>query len=107
MNVTVQSASQSGPTPSEVWRNPFMICPVIGNAERSLGKFNSPVLVDCLDWPVAVPIVTFGAKRSMLTMGASLEYQMSVAPESTMPVACVFWLLCTIFLGGTKVSIMR
>ena len=53
--------------------------------------------VYCCDWTVAVPTVTFGAKRSTLTMGASAEKQISVAPELTMPVACVFWLLCTIF----------
>ena len=73
LNVTVQSASQSGPTPIKVWRNPGMICPVTGNLEGSLGKFNSPVPVDCCDWPVAVPTVTFGDKRLTLTMGASAE----------------------------------
>ena len=54
--------------------------------------------MDCCDWPVAVPILTFGAKRSTLTMGASAEKYMSVDPESTIPVAGMFWLLCTIFL---------
>ena len=73
-----------------------MIFPVTGNPEGSLGKFNSPVPMDCWDWPVAVLTVTFGAERLMLTMGASLEKYISVAPESTMPVACGFWLLCTI-----------
>ena len=73
VNVTVQSVSQSGPTHIKVWRNPGMICPVTGNPEGSLDKFNSPVPVDCCDWPVAVPNVTFGAKRLTLTMGASAE----------------------------------
>ena len=71
VNVTVQSASQSGPTPIKLWLNPGMICPVNGNPEGSLGKFNSPVPVDCWDCPVAVPTLDFGAERSMLTMGAS------------------------------------
>ena len=73
VNVTVQSASHSGPTPIKVWRNPGMICPVTGNPEGSFGRFNSPVPVEFWDWPVAVPTVTFGAERSMLTMGASAE----------------------------------
>ena len=37
---------------------------------------------------VAVPTVTLGAARSMLTIGVSAEKYMSEAPESTMPVAC-------------------
>ena len=60
-----------------------MICPVTGNPAGSLGEFNSPVPVDCWDWPVAVPTVTFGAERLMLTMGESPEKYISVAPEST------------------------
>ena len=50
-----------------------MICPVTGNLERSFGRFNSPVPVEFLGLAVAVPTVTFGAERSMLTMGASAE----------------------------------
>ena len=50
-----------------------MICHVTGNQEGSLGKFNYPVPVDCWDWPVAVPTVTFGAERLMLTIGESSE----------------------------------
>ena len=73
VNVTVQSASYSGPTPIKVWQNPSMICPVTGNTEGVFGKFNSPVPVDFWDWPVAVPTVTFGSERYMLTMGASTE----------------------------------
>ena len=73
VNVTVQSASQSGPTHIKLWRYPGMICPVNGNPEGSLGGFNSPVPVDCWDWPVTVPTVTFGAERSTLTMRASSE----------------------------------
>ena len=34
-----------------------------------------------------MPTVTFGAARSMLTTGSSVAKYMSVAPESTMPVA--------------------
>ena len=73
VNVTVQSASQSGPTPIKVWRNPGIICPVTGNPDGSLGKFNSPMPVDGWDWPVAVPTVTFGSEMLTLTMGASSE----------------------------------
>ena len=73
VNVAVQSASQSGHTPIKVWRNPGMILPLTGNPEGSFGKFNSLVLVDCWDWPVAVPTVTFGSERLTLTMGASAE----------------------------------
>ena len=39
VNVTVHSASKSGPTPINVWRNPGIICPVIGNPDGSWGKF--------------------------------------------------------------------
>ena len=49
LNVTVQSASQSGPTPIKVWRNPGIICSVIGNPDGSWGKFEPPVPVDCCD----------------------------------------------------------
>ena len=73
VNVTVQSASHSGPTPIRVCRNPGIICPVNGNPEVNFGRFNSPVPVEFCDWPVAVPTVAFGAERSMLTMGASAE----------------------------------
>ena len=73
MNMTVKSASQSGPTPIKVLWNPGIICPVIGNPDGSWGKFKSPVPVDCRDCPVAVPTLNFGAKRSTLTMGASVE----------------------------------
>ena len=71
VNVTVQSASQSGPTPMKVWRKPGIICPVIGNYDGSWGKFKSLVPVDFCDCPVAVPTLTFGAERLTLTMGAS------------------------------------
>ena len=55
---------------------------------------------------MAVPTVTFGAEQSTLTMGASAEKYISVAPESTMPVACGFWLLCTtVFRVGLKLSL--
>ena len=71
VNVTVQSASQSGTTPIKVWRKTGIICPVIGNTDGSWGKFKFPMSVDCCDFPVAVPTLTFEAKRSTLTMGAS------------------------------------
>ena len=35
VNVTVKYASQSGHTPIKVWRNPGIICPVIGNPDGS------------------------------------------------------------------------
>ena len=73
VNVTVQSASQSGPTHIKVCRNPGMIDPVTGNPEGSFGRFNSHVPGDFWDWPGAVPTVTFGAERSTLTMGESSE----------------------------------
>ena len=47
VNVTVQSASQSGPTPIKVWRKPGIILPVIGNPDGIWGKFKSPVPVYC------------------------------------------------------------
>ena len=73
VNVTVQVASHNGPTPIRVCRNPGMICPVTGNPEGSFGRFNSPVPVEFCDWPVAVPNITFGAERSILNTGASVE----------------------------------
>ena len=73
VNITVQSESQSWHTPIKVWRNPGMICHVNRNPQGSLGEFSSPMPVDCWDWTVAVPPVTFGAERSMLNMGASSE----------------------------------
>ena len=38
-----------------------------------LGDISSPVPAELYVFPVAVPTVTFGAERSMLTMGASAE----------------------------------
>ena len=73
VKVTVQSASKSGSTHIRVWRKPDIICPMIGNPEGIWGKFKSPVPVDCFVWPVAVPTLTVGAERLMLTMGASAE----------------------------------
>ena len=93
MKVTVKSESQSGSTPIKVWRKPGIICPVIGNPDGIWGKFNSPMPVDCYVWPVAVPNLTVGSERLMLTMGASAAKSMSVAPESTMPVAVMSGLL--------------
>ena len=38
MKVTVQSASQGGPTPIKVWRETGIRCPVIGNPDGRWGK---------------------------------------------------------------------
>ena len=73
VNVTVQSASHSGPTHIKVCLNTGMICPVTSKSERILGRFNSPVTVELCVWPVAVPTVTLGAERSMFTLGMSAE----------------------------------
>ena len=73
MKVTVQLASYSGPTPIKVWRKPGMRCPLIGNPDGIWGKSKSPVPVYCWVFPVAVPTLTFGAERSMLTTGVSAE----------------------------------
>ena len=73
VKVTVQSESHIGPIPIKVWRKPSMSCPLIGNTDGRLGKFKSPVPVDCWVCPVAVPNLTFGAERSMLTIGESVE----------------------------------
>ena len=72
VKVTVHSASHSGPTPTKVWRKPGMSCPLTGNPNGIWGQSSSPVPVDCWVFPVAVPTVTFGAARSMLTTGASM-----------------------------------
>ena len=73
VNVTVHSASHSGPTPIKVCLNPGMICPVTGKLAGSLRILSLPVPVESWVWPVAVPTVTYGAVRSMLTIGASAE----------------------------------
>ena len=70
VNVTVQSASQIGTNSIKVCRKPGIICPVIGNTDWRWGKFISPVPLYCCVWPVAVPTLTFGDKRSTLTMGS-------------------------------------
>ena len=64
--------------------------------------FNSPVPVELCFCPVAVPTVTLGSARSMLTMGASAEKYMSVAPESTMPVACKQDVCFLVVMAGLK-----
>ena len=72
MKVTVQSASQIGPTPIKVCQKPGMRCPLIGNPDGIWGKYRSPIPVYCWVCPVTVPTVTFGAVRSMLITGASM-----------------------------------
>ena len=66
--VTVQSASQSEPTPIKVWMKPGIRYPVIGNPDGRWGKLKSPVPVDCWVCPVPVLNLTVGAERLMLTM---------------------------------------
>ena len=89
VKVTAQSASHRGPTPIKVWRKPGIRYPLIGNSDGRWGKARLPVPDDCCIFPVAVPTVTFGAARSMLTTGASMEKYIPVRPESTMPVEFV------------------
>ena len=55
VNVTVQSASHSGPTPIKVCLNPGMIYHVTRKSQGSLGVFNSPVPAEISVFPVAVP----------------------------------------------------
>ena len=102
VKVTVKTASYSGTNPIKVWRKPGMRDPLIGNLNGRWGKSKSPVPVDCWVYPVAVPTLTFGAERYMLTTGASVEEYMSVAPELTMPVAFVSGLL-----GNVSVDMSR
>ena len=63
----------------------------------------SVVLCFC---PVDVPTVTLGASRSMLTMGASAEKYMSVAPESTIPVACKEDVFFLVVMAGLKLAVL-
>ena len=72
MNVNVQSASHSGPTPINVRRKLGINCTLSGNPGGRWGKARPLVPVDCWVCPVAVPTVTFGATLSMLTTGASV-----------------------------------
>ena len=60
------------------------------NSDGRWGKAKFPVPADCCVCPVAIPTVTLGEARSMLTTGASTAKYMLLAPESTMPVA-LFW----------------
>ena len=105
VKVIVQSASQSGPTPIKVWWKPVMSCPLIGNPEGIWGKSKSPVPVYCWVFPVAVPTLTFGDKRSMLTIGESVEKYMSVSPESTMPVDFLSGLLGIVSVDMSRVGL--
>ena len=57
-------------------------------------------------FPVAVPTVTLGAARSMLTMGASAEKYMSVAPESTMPVSCKEGVCFLVVMAVLKLAVL-
>ena len=70
VKVTAQSASHRGPTHIKVWRNPGIRCPLIGNPNGIWGKARLPVPEDCWVLLVAVPTVTFGAARYMLTTEA-------------------------------------
>ena len=88
---------------------------MIGNYDGRWGKARLHVPADFWVCPVAVPTVTFGAVRSMLTTGASVAKYMSVAPESTMPVAfiesarcwCVWLDLTLLMFGKVKVAMSR
>ena len=73
VKANAKSASHSKPTPIKVWRKPGMSCPLIGKPNGRWGKSKSPVPVYCWVFPVAVPTLTFGAERSMLTTGVSAE----------------------------------
>ena len=64
-----------------------MRCPLVGNSNRIWGKAKFPIPTECCVCPVSVPTVTLGAAQSVLTTGALAANYMSVAPESTMPVA--------------------
>ena len=87
LKVTAQSTSHRVPTPIKVWRKPGMRCSLVGNSDRRWGKSKLTVPADCCGLTVVVPTVTLGAARSMLNTGESAAKYMSVAPESTMPVA--------------------
>ena len=85
-----------------------------GNSGGRWGKARSPVSVDCWVCPIAVPTVNFGDAISMLTTGAYVAKYMSVAPESTMPVAVVgsthLWrvlLVGSLLLGKVKFDMSR
>ena len=72
VKVNVQSASHSGPTIIKAWQKPGIRCPFIVNPDGIWGKSKSPVPVYCWVFPVDVPTLTFGAKRSMLATGLSV-----------------------------------
>ena len=81
----------------------------MGNHVGRWGKAKLSVPANFCVCPVSVPTVNLGAARSMLTTGALTAKYMSVAPESTMPVAFVrsaLWrrvwvqLAVTLFMSG-------
>ena len=90
VKVTVKPASHRGPTPITVWRKLDIRCPLVVNSNGRWGKAKFPVPADCCVCPVAVPTLTLGAAWSILTTRASTEKYMSVASESTIPVALVW-----------------
>ena len=73
VKLTAQSASHRGTTPIKVWLKPVMRFPLVGNSDGIWGKARLTVPADCWVCPIAVPTFTFGAERSMLTIGASVE----------------------------------
>ena len=89
VKATAQSESHRVPTPIKLWRKSVIMCPLIGNSDGRWCKANLPVLADCCVCPVSVPTVTLDAARSMLPTGASVAKYMSVAIESTTPLAFV------------------
>ena len=78
---------------------------MIGKYDGVWGKSKSPVPVDCWVYPVAVPTLNFGAKRSMLTIGEYVEKYMYVAPESIMPVAVVSGILGIVSVDMSRVGL--
>ena len=87
VKVTAQLASRRGTTSIKVWRKPGIRFPLIGNSDGRWGEPRLPVPWDCWVCPVALPTVTYGAARSMLTTGTTVAKQMLMMPESTIPVA--------------------
>ena len=87
VKATAHSVPHRGPTPIKVWHKPGMRLPLVGNSDKRWGNAKFPVPADCCVFSVAVPTVNLGTAQYMLNTGASAENYMSVALESTTPVA--------------------
>ena len=70
VKVTAQLELHRVPTSIKVLQKPGITCPLMGNSDGIWGKAKLTVLADCCVCPVAVPTVTLGAARSMLTTGS-------------------------------------